>query len=64
MFSSGGQPHQSTAGFGEAVDALAIQAQALGANGVIWIRIEQLHLNLLGTTCLVTGTAVRVKTGT
>lgn len=63
-FGSSAPPHQSTATFREAVDALALQAQALGANGVIWIRVERLVPNMLGATCLVTGTAVRVKTGT
>ena len=57
-FSSGGIYRE----FRAAVDALAVQAQQLGANGVIWIRVERILPGMLGgEICIVTGTAVRVR---
>ena len=44
----------------KAVDALAIEAQKIGANGVIWIDVKPLHVPG-GYLVFATGTAVIVK---
>lgn len=45
----------------QAIDDLARQAQALGANGVLWIDFDMRYESALGSGILATGTAVRVK---
>jgi hypothetical protein len=45
----------------QAIDELARQAQAMGANGVLWIDFDIRFESALGSGILATGTAVRVK---
>lgn len=44
-----------------AVDELVKQAQALGANGVLWIDFDVQYGNALGSGIFASGTAVRVR---
>jgi uncharacterized protein YbjQ (UPF0145 family) len=45
----------------QAIDELARQAQAIGANGVLWIDFDMRYESALGSGILATGTAVRVN---
>jgi hypothetical protein len=48
------------AGFRKAVDALALEAQRMGGNGVIWISFSPQWLGAIGFVVFATGTVVQV----
>ncbi len=48
------------AGFTKAIDALAIQTQKAGCNGLIWVSFSPMSLGALGFVVFATGTALKV----